>query len=346
MKLSQHWLRGASLLILPVILFFLIRSIRIDQKRTLRHLNPVKSMVFVANGRQLATYDGNHRLWDLPSRNLVRTQGGYISGGTIADSFVQQGEMIAHFASEYEMELRDIQSGRLMRTVDWNNKINPRSEHISAGVLSPDGKTLATATSTVRSTLSGFTGNKLRLWDVATKKLRCVMAEPHVGFGSPIWSMTFSPDAKILAGANADGFISLWDTQQGKLRHKLSGQSGLITIVFSPDGMFLASGSSSNFFGQQRDGSIKLWDVHKGILLRTFVSAGTGIRALTFSPDSKKLASGTINGNGNVWDVTTGHSLQRLSSHKDAILSLAFTPDGKTLATGSEDKTVKLWTIN
>jgi WD40 repeat protein len=350
MKLSQCWLKVTVLLVLPLILFLVIRNIRIDQERTLRHPNSVKALAFVANGRQLATSDssiGNLSLWNVPSRKLIRRKWNN-SACVIADSFIQQGKMLAHFRADYEMELWDVQSGRLVRTVNWNNKINPQLEDLRSGVLSPDGKTLATVTWISRNTWSTFAGNKLRLWDVATGKLKHIIedeAEPNT-YGSPVWSLAFSADAKLLATGNAHGVVSLWDTKLGKIRAKLSGHSGMVTVAFSPDGKFLASGSTSNVFGQQADGSIRLWDVQKGTLLRTIVNSGSGVAALVFSPDGKKLVGGTITGSGGVWDVTTGQLLQSLTSHKDSILSLAFTPDARTLATGSQDRTVKLWIIS
>ncbi len=256
--------------------------------------------------------------------------------------------MLAHFGADYQMELWEVQSGRLARTANWNNKINPRLEELRSGLISPDGKTLVTVTWISRNTWSNFAGNKLRLWDVATGKLKHIMdeeAEPNT-YGSPVWSVAFSPDARLLATGNTQGGVSLWDMPSGKLREKLSGHSGLVTVVFSPDGKSLASGSTSNVFGQQADGGVKLWDVQKGTLLHTFVNGGNGVTALTFSPDSKKLAVGTINGNGSVWEMARGHLLQSLTGHKASILTLAFSPDGKTLATGSQDRTVKLWIIS
>jgi hypothetical protein len=84
MKVSERWLKIAVLLILPLVLFLVIycfwssivsghllflviRNIRVDQERTLQNPNPVKALVFVANGNQLAVvcspnFETNERL--------------------------------------------------------------------------------------------------------------------------------------------------------------------------------------------------------------------------------------------------------------------------------------------
>src|SRR5207249_11178526 len=72
---------------------------------------------------------------------------------------------------------------------------------------------------------------------------------------------------------------------------------------------------------------------------------------VAFSPDGKKLAtgSGTWNGSGNVpgelklWDVTAKREIAALPSQRNSVYAVSFSPNGKTLATVSEDYTIKLW---
>jgi tetratricopeptide (TPR) repeat protein len=66
------------------------------------------------------------------------------------------------------------------------------------------------------------------------------------------------------------------------------------------------------------------------------------VSAVSFNPDGKTLASGSVDNTVRVWDRATGKELQRLS-HEDTVNDVSFSPDGKTLASGSRDKTVRLW---
>jgi hypothetical protein len=67
------------------------------------------------------------------------------------------------------------------------------------------------------------------------------------------------------------------------------------------------------------------------------------VLSVAFSPDGKRLASGSVNKTLKVWDAETGQEKLTLKGHTDAVSSVAFSPDGKRLASASGDKTLKVW---
>ncbi|NEQ65816.1 MAG: hypothetical protein F6K21_10000, partial [Symploca sp. SIO2D2] len=65
------------------------------------------------------------------------------------------------------------------------------------------------------------------------------------------------------------------------------------TVVFSPDGKTLVSGS--------KDKTINLWDVTTGELLYQQQAHTDSVLSLAISPDGQTLASGSADGTIKIW---------------------------------------------
>jgi WD40 repeat protein len=98
--------------------------------------------------------------------------------------------------------------------------------------------------------------------------------------------------------------------------------------------------TTSHWMAQSGDGrllavpcgvNILVFEARTGTLLRT-LTGHTGIAYRpAFSPDGRRLASGSGNGILRVWDVATGQAEPPLMEHKDMGLSVTFDPEGKRL---------------
>jgi hypothetical protein len=67
--------------------------------------------------------------------------------------------------------------------------------------------------------------------------------------------------------------------------------------------------------------------------------------SVAFSPDGRRLASGSQDGTVRVWDAASGQEVLTLRGHADRVMSVAFSPEGRRLASGSMDRTVRLWDV-
>ncbi|MCA2723233.1 MAG: protein kinase [Microcystis sp. M136S2] len=117
----------------------------------------------------------------------------------------------------------------------------------------------------------------------------------------------------------------------------LTGHSESVqSVVYSPDGRYLASGSSDN--------TIKIWEVATGKQLHTLTGHSSGVLSVVYSPDGRYLASGSQDKTIKIWEVATG-KVRTLTGHSSQFLSVVYSPDGRYLASGSQDKTIKIWEV-
>jgi WD40 repeat protein len=281
------------------------------------------------------------------------------------------------------------QSGKLLISIAWDRTarvwdtttfepiilLNTHADQVTALALSDDGELLACADS----------DHAIHLWNPVAGKELHVLRE-HL---EEVRSLAFSRKGKILASGGVDRVIHLWDPREGKLlsgagrpvleRSNLaviangnrlatsSGGAGLQvweivngkpslkpnqtpaeSLVGSPDGRWLATSGG--------DHRVHVWNAQSLTLHKVFEGQAGKAGALTFSPDSKRLASvSTSDGMVWIWDVASGEPVLVIPLAADActVEAIAFNPQGNLLAaagidwleTSGSDGALCLWNV-
>ena len=63
----------------------------------------------------------------------------------------------------------------------------------------------------------------------------------------------------------------------------------------------------------------------------------------SFSPDSRRIATASLDGTARIWDASTGTEIARFSGHTGRVFSASFSPDGQRVLTSSSDNTARIW---
>jgi WD40 repeat protein/serine/threonine protein kinase len=124
----------------------------------------------------------------------------------------------------------------------------------------------------------------------------------------------------------------------------------LIAVLGDPARFPLPMRADSHWMAQTGDGrllavpfgrNILLFDARTGRLLRTLTGHTGAAYRPAFSPDGKRLASGSPN-MLRVWGVASGQEELRLPDHTHHVWSVAYDPEGKHLVSADHGGTVKV----
>ena len=110
------------------------------------------------------------------------------------------------------------------------------------------------------------------------------------------------------------------------------------SVVFSPDGKMLATGS--------RETTVKILEIPTGKVLSTFRADDSVIWSVAFNSNATQLVAGTYYWRVMIWDLPTATEEPfPVFEHRAPIWSVVMSPDDEIVASSSGDKTVKVWNV-
>jgi WD40 repeat protein len=197
--------------------------------------------------------------------------------------------------------------------------------------FSSKGRILATVAMDNTTRILDFDGKLLAEFKVFEE----ILGNSYGFFFSPVLSMVFSPDAKLLATGMRNNTIRLWDLKGNLIREFKGHKGGVNSVAFSPNGQFIASGADDN--------TIRLWDL-KGNLIEEFKGHQQSVKGVIFSPNGQFIASGASDNTVRLWDLK-GNLIEELKGHQKGVNSVIFSPNGQFIASGADDNTIRLWDL-
>lgn len=176
----------------------------------------------------------------------------------------------------------------------WQNAKTPipyewssgRNDRISDVAFSPDSEFAVT-----------IAGNQLKYWHLGTREER-----KKWEVDDPAWALAISPKGDLVATSGGANYVNLWTSNSAHLGRCWGGNSGIPTMVFSPDGKRLVAGTMSDQ-QPQLPGQVVVWDVEKRSLIHTYTGHRMGVWKVAISPDGKKIASASRDGTARIWPM-------------------------------------------
>jgi WD40 repeat protein len=259
--------------------------------------------------------DGQVYLWNFESAalNLV------VPGTNVIAAVGVPGDFLTVSTSlDWDVRIRQLPGGDTLRTFEGH------TTSVHSGVaFSPDG----------RLVLSGGSEQTTRLWDRKTGQ----QIRGFVGTGAGTMAAVFSPNGSNVlttVGLPNPG-ARLWDTETGELirEFKWTG-SWAMGAVFSPDGTKIAA--------HEQTGSVRIFEVATGALLKTLGSAAFGGK-IAFSPNAPLLAVTSNQSGVALYDYESGQRLHTFALDAGPVSAVEFAPDGKSLLIGWSEGGIQLF---
>ncbi|MCT7958429.1 DUF4429 domain-containing protein [Laspinema palackyanum] len=244
------------------------------------HSKSIRAVTFSPDGRMVVSGsdDKQIKIWDVETGKIIYTLTGH-SKAVTAVAFSPNGETLVTGSDDCTIKLWSLKTKKEQQTLSGH------SGYVQSVDVSPDGETV----------VSGGCDFNVKIWKI--KEGRVLNLSSHKGF---IQSVKVSPDGQTIASGGFDDAIKLWNLTNGEPIRTLSGQpgrsEGVQCVAFSPDGALLATASGSHK-------TIKLWDWLNGELFCTLSDHIKGVYAVSFTPDSKTLISGSRDQTIKVWQA-------------------------------------------
>jgi sugar lactone lactonase YvrE len=152
-------------------------------------------------------------------------------------------------------------------------------------------------------------------------------------------ALAFSPDGTLLAVGSGEpsrtGEISVWSVANGQRVRTFERphRDCVLSLVFSRDGRWLASGSA--------DRAARLWSLADGKMLRSMEGHSGHVLTVAFRDDDRVLLTGGAEGALKLWNLRNGDVIRTVKSFEGEVVAAGYLCGETNFAAASADRKVR-----
>ncbi len=260
-----------------------------QQIRSLKgHTDWVRCLAPSPDGKHIVSgsADMTLKVWDPDvGQELLSLKGHTLPVNCVAYS--PDSKRIVSGSYDQTLKVWDADKGQLLRTLQGH------FSSLLCVAVSPDSKRI----------VSGSYDQTLKVWD-ADKGQEVLTLKGHM---DSVSCVAYSPDGKRIVSASHDKTLKVWDADKGQQILEIKGHTREVTcVVYSPDGKRIVSGSGGyDSQGRPLPGELKVCDADKGQQILELKGHTDPVWCVSYSPDGKRIVSGSYDQLLKVWDVQT-----------------------------------------
>jgi serine/threonine protein kinase/WD40 repeat protein len=276
----------------------------------------VIALGLVNNGEDVATAatDGQLKRWPVDLRpDIPVIRGGSSRPGDTA--VLPDGLHVVTHGAARALDVWDID--RLVPVASLPGAYSP-ARHV---VPSPDGRWLVSCAST-----------QAGVWDLRSHSHLGRLTTDELSYAT----LAFSPDSRLLAIGDSDGFISVYEfPTRIRTRRFQAHERGFKALAFSPDGQVIASGGR---------GRVRIWSATDGAKLADLNASAADVMWVAYRPDGAEFALGAGD-QVRVYDAKSYRLIRSIPGHNGLCTCGCYSPDGTRLVTGGVDRNLRNWDV-
>ena len=258
----------------------------------------------------------------------------------LVHGFEKEFTDVSKWANVYAFDAR---TRELRRTFSATIK-DPWWDLYTPAVWSPDGSLVAAGDNKGQIDIWDFeSGQRITSWQYSD--LQRMANDPN--YLPYIQYLEFSPDGTRLAVGAGDSMVPVYDTKSWKLLYTLTGHEPpavILSVRWSPDGTRLLTSSGNPEVGAS-DNTARIWDAETGKQLLVLYGHSDGIWSASWSPDGRRVATGSGDNTTRVWDASTGEELLSYSMPTDYANMTEWSADGHFLGISGRFAQPALWRV-